>query len=122
MALRGSEVHEQHSPEYRTVAVFGSLADAELVRGMLEADGIAAAVLDGIDAALLPGTGQAVRVLVPASDLCRARDILASPGGGLPASEADEDLVPPAPVIVRSPTLVWIAMLLVTLLLTALAL
>lgn len=123
MAHRGSEVPEQHSPEYRTVAVFGSLADAELVRGMLEADGIAAAVLDGIDAALLPGAGQAVRVLVPASDLCRAREILASPGGELPTSEADEDLVPPAPAIERSPMLVWIAMLLLaTLVLTALAL
>ena len=71
---------EQHSPEYRTVAVFGGLADAELVRGMLEADGIAAAVLDGTDAALLPGAGRAVRVLVPTRDLERAREILASPG------------------------------------------
>jgi putative signal transducing protein len=115
-------VQEQHSPEYRTVAVFGSLADAELVRGMLEADGIAAAVLDGIDAALLPGAGRSVRVLVPARDLPRARDILASPGDGFTVGEADEEAAP-APDCARSWALGWIALLLVaTLLAAALAL
>lgn len=105
-------MHEQHSPEYRTVAVFGSLADAELVRGMFEADGIAAAVLDGTDAALLPGAGRAVRVLVPARDLARARELLASPGDGSTMREGDEDLVAPAPAIERSSSLGWIAALL----------
>jgi putative signal transducing protein len=118
-------VHEQHSPEYRTVAVFGSLADAELVRGMLEADGIAAAVLEGTDAALLPGAGRAVRVLVPTRDIARAREILASPGEGFTASEADEELelAAPAPQSARSWALCWIALLLVAALLaTAFAL
>lgn len=117
-------MHEQHSPEYRTVAVFGSLADAELVRGMLEADGIAAAVLEGTDAALLPGAGRAVRVLVPTRDIARAREILASPGDGFTANEADEeiDLAPP-PQCARSWALGWIALLVVAALLaTALVL
>jgi Putative prokaryotic signal transducing protein len=114
-------VHEQHSPEYRTVAVFGSLADAELVRGMLEADGIAAAVLDGTDAALLPGAGRAVRVLVPTRDIARAREILADPGDGFTAGEADEDVsfVATAPQCARSWALGWIALLLVIALLAA---
>ena len=114
-------MHEQHSPEYRTVAVFGSLADAELVRGMLEADGIAAAVLDGTDAALLPGAGRAVRVLVPALDIARAREILATPSDGFAATESEEDLglVAQAPQCARSWAVGWIALLLVAALLAA---
>ncbi len=102
---------EQHSSEYRTVAVFGSLAEAELVRGMLEADGIAAAVLEGTDAALLPGVGRSIRVLVPVHDLPRAREILASPGVGISSTDAEDDLVAPAPDVGRSWTVGWIALL-----------
>ncbi len=73
---------EQHSPDYRTVAVFWALVDAELARGLLEADGIPVALQDAGAAALLPGTaGVSVRLLVPAADLPRAREILADTGG-----------------------------------------
>ncbi|WP_242346442.1 putative signal transducing protein [Anaeromyxobacter terrae] len=102
---------EQHSSEYRTVAVFGSLAEAELVRGMLEADGIAAAVLEGTDAALLPGAGRAIRVLVPAHDLPRSRELLASPGVGMSPTDAEDELVAPAPEIARSWSVGWVALL-----------
>ncbi|HET7904607.1 MAG TPA: DUF2007 domain-containing protein, partial [Candidatus Eisenbacteria bacterium] len=98
---------EHHSPEYRTVAAFGSLADAELARGLLESDGIPAALLDGLDAALLPGAGRSVRVLVPAGDLDRARGLLGPPEAA-PADPAD-DLVPPAPGLDCSWTSRWIA-------------
>ena len=80
----------EHSPEYRTIAVFGSVADAEFVRGLLEADGIVAAVHEGTDAVLLPGAGRAVRVLVPSDDLARARELLATPSPQLDGDEADE--------------------------------
>lgn len=113
-------MHEQHSPEYRTVAVFGSLADAELVRGMLEADGIAAAVLDGIDAALLPGAGTAVRVLVPARDLSRAREILAGPEDGPVTDDAEDDeLVAPSHQAERPWAINWIVLLLLAALISA---
>ncbi|ACG74936.1 conserved hypothetical protein [Anaeromyxobacter sp. K] len=81
----------QHSSEYRTVAVYWTRAEAELARGMLEADGIPAAFRDGADAALLPGT-RALRLMVPAMDLDRSRDILATPE---PAHAAE----PPAPAV-----------------------
>lgn len=66
----------QHSPEYRTVAAFGNVAEAEIARGVLESDGIPAALQDELDAALLPGAGRSVRVLVPEDDLERARTLL----------------------------------------------
>ncbi len=96
----------EHSSEYRTVAAFGSVADAELVRGVLEADGIAVAVLDATDAALLPGAGRAVRVLVPAQDLSRARELLASP-----VLTADDEGAPPAAAPVWTWSLRWILLL-----------
>ncbi len=99
----------EHSPEYRTIAVFGSVADAELVRSVLEADGIAAAVHDGSDAVLLPGAGHAVRVLVPSDDLPRARELLATPSPLLDGDESDEPraaIVPP-----RRWSMAWVALL-----------
>jgi hypothetical protein len=102
-------VERQHSPEYRIVAVFGCLADAEVVRGVLEADGIAAAVFEGTDAALLPGADRAVRVLVPSDDLGRARELIATP---VEADDAPDDLLaPPAAALERSWTVLWLALL-----------
>lgn len=97
---------QQHSPEYRTVAAFANVAEAELARGVLESDGIPAALLDGLDAALLPGAGQPVRVLVPADDLERARALLgpAEPAEG-PDDEGCDD---PAPGSSGSWTSAWI--------------
>lgn len=107
---RGLE--QQHSPEYRIVAVFACVAEAEVVRGVLESDGIAAAVFEGADAALLPGADRAVRVLVPSKDLGRARDLIASPGEPL-EGELFEPAAPaaPAPGLERSWTVVWLALL-----------
>jgi len=62
------------------VAVFHRLEEAELARGLLEADGIPAALLDAQMAAL--GLGPAVggvRLLVPAWDEARALELLAPP-------------------------------------------
>jgi hypothetical protein len=84
---------QQHSPEYRTVAAFANVAEAELARGVLESDGIPAALLDQLDAALLPGAGQSVRVLVPADDLDRARFLL---GPAEPAVDPGEEPPPAA--------------------------
>jgi hypothetical protein len=95
---------QQHSPEYRTVAAFGNVAEAELARGVLESDGIPAALLDGLDAALLPGAGRSVRVLVPADDLDRARTLLRP---GEPAPDPAEDLLAPAPVADRPWSSAW---------------
>jgi hypothetical protein len=99
----------EHSPEYRTIAVFGSVADAELVRGLLEADGIVAAVHDGTDAVLLPGAGRAVRVLVPSDDLPRARELLATPSPPLDGDEHDESRA--APLTPRGWSMAWVALL-----------
>jgi hypothetical protein len=100
----------QHSAEYRTVAVFASIADAEVVRGVLESDGIAAAVFEGTDAALLPGVDRAVRVLVPSIDLGRARELLATPSEPVFADDS-EDVSAPAERRERSLTVVWLALL-----------
>jgi hypothetical protein len=99
----------EHSPEYRTIAVFGSVADAELVRGLLEADGIVAAVHEGTDAVLLPGAGREVRVLVPSDDLARARELLATPSPGIDLDDADEPRVSPPPP--RGWSMAWFALL-----------
>jgi hypothetical protein len=72
--LRTGEA-EQHTPEYRTVAVYWTVPEAELARGLLVSDGIPVAFLDAADAALLPGTAP-VRLLVPACDLDRSRLLL----------------------------------------------
>jgi hypothetical protein len=71
---------QEHSSDYRTVAVYWTVAEAELARGLLEADGLAPALLDALDAALLPGAGtRAIQLLVPAGELDRARELLAGP-------------------------------------------
>jgi len=60
-----------------TVAVLGSRAEAELIVGMLQSNGIAAAVsaddAGGVEVAL---QAQGVRVLVPADEEGRARQLL----------------------------------------------
>jgi hypothetical protein len=61
---------------YRTVACFGGDADAEIVRAQLAAEGIPAAIRGESDPELRL-EGEVVRVLVPASDLDRARALLA---------------------------------------------
>jgi Putative prokaryotic signal transducing protein len=99
-------VQREHSPEYCTVAVLGRAADAEIVRGLLESDGIPVAVLDAADAALLPGAGS-VRVLVPAQDLERARRLLATPE---PAWLPDES-PPPGPPRAAWSVLTWVILL-----------
>jgi hypothetical protein len=88
-----TEHSSEHSPEYRTIAVFGSVADAELARGLLESDGIPVAVLDAADATLLPGAGRAVRVLVPNGDLDRARELLAT--SAAPAEDDEVTILAP---------------------------
>ena len=77
---------DHHGPEYRTVAVYWTVPEAELARGLLESDGIPVAALDGADATLLPGTAP-VRLLVPAHDLDRSRLLLEGRG---PASASSE--------------------------------
>jgi hypothetical protein len=104
-------VERQHSPEYRVVAVYGCLADAEVVRGVLEADGIAAAVFEGTDASLLPGADRAVRVLVPSDDLGRARDLIATPAEPLLPDDTPDEIVAPAPRLERAWTVLWLALI-----------
>jgi hypothetical protein len=99
---------EQHTSDYRTVAVFGSLPDAERARGLLESDGIFAAVQDAVDPGFVPGITPCVRLLVPARDLPRARDLLA-PG---PVAELAPDPTPDAPPEQdRVWTVGWLALL-----------
>lgn len=94
---------EQHWSEYRTVAIFGSVPDAERARGLLESDGIVAAVQAGLEPA---PRAEAVRLLVPAGDLARARDLLAPDSGAEPAPE-------PGPAAPLDPTwtIGWLALL-----------
>jgi hypothetical protein len=82
-----SQDADHHGPEYRTVAVYWTVTEAELARGLLESDGIPVAALDGADAALLPGTAP-VRLLVPADDLDRSRLLLEGRGPASASSEA----------------------------------
>jgi hypothetical protein len=114
---RGLET--EHSPEYRTIAVFGSVADAELARGLLESDGIPVAVLDAMDAALLPGAGRSVRVLVPSGDLSRARELLATSAAPV---EDDEVAVLTPQRLARSWALRWLLVALALAALVALVL
>jgi hypothetical protein len=77
------------------VAIYARLDEAEVARGVLESDGIPAALLDAQVAAL--GLGPAVggvRVLVPARDEARAVELLAPPPVGL----LDGYLLTPAPM------------------------
>jgi hypothetical protein len=65
------------------VAVYGRLSEAEVARGVLEADGIPAALLDTQMAGL--GLGPAVggvRLLVPGWAAVRAAELLAPPVTG----------------------------------------
>lgn len=78
---------DQHGPEYRTVAVYWTVPEAELARGLLESDGIPVASVDEVDATLLPGTTP-VRLLVPADDLQRSRLLLEACGQASAAAEA----------------------------------
>jgi hypothetical protein len=64
--------------EYQQVAVFTRLEEAELARGLLESDGIPAALLDAHVTALLPSVG-GVRLLVPAWSAERAAELLSPP-------------------------------------------
>ena len=109
----------EHSPEYRTIAVFGSVADAELARGLLESDGIPVAVLDAMDAALLPGAGRSVRVLVPSGDLDRARELLAT--SAAPAEDDEVTILAPQRVG-RSWAMRWLIVALAIAAIAALAL
>jgi hypothetical protein len=73
--------HEERA-DYLPIAVFARLDEAEVARGLLESEGIPAALLD----AQLhgPGLGPAadgVRLLVPAWDEARAKDLLSLPEG-----------------------------------------
>lgn len=86
--------------DYRQVAVFSRLDEAEVARGMLEADGIPAALLDAQVAAL--GLGPAVggvRLLVPAWDEARAVELLTQP-----AWSPDGAAPTPTPWGLTSPT------------------
>jgi hypothetical protein len=84
------EAIDQHTPGYRTVAVYWTMPEAELARSLLASDGIPVASVDTVDATLLPGTTP-VRLLVPADDLDRSRLLLEARG---PAS-ASLDAPPP---------------------------
>jgi len=102
---------EQHTSDYRTVAVFGSLPDAERARGLLESDGIFAAVRDAADPGFVAGISPCVRLLVPARDLPRARDLLA-PGPVTDVADLVPDPTPdPPPEQDRSWTVGWLALL-----------
>lgn len=83
-------VAEDHSSNYRTLAVFWTRAEAELARGVLEADGVPVAFLDAATATLFPGTAP-LRLMVPAADLERARLLLGSPGEVLAAPSAEAE-------------------------------
>jgi hypothetical protein len=95
---------DQHA-QYRQVAVYGRLSEAEVARGVLEADGIPAALLDTQMAGL--GLGPAVggvRLLVPGWAEARAVELLAPPVAGpleglapLPGTLAT--VTPPAPAV-----------------------
>jgi len=77
------------------VAVYGRLEEAELARGLLEAEGIPAALLDAHVAAL--GLGPAVggvRLLVPAWSAERAVDLLSPP----PVADDPGPATTPAPL------------------------
>ncbi len=73
----------ENEADYRVIAVFGRLEQAELARGLLESEGIPAALLDAQVASL--GLGPAmggVRLLVPAWDAELAAALLAPPAVG----------------------------------------
>ena len=97
---------DQHWADYRTVAVYGSVPDAERARGLLESDGIVAAVQDGAE----PPAPDflCIRLLVPAGDLARARDLLSPESPREPSVEPTP--VPP-PESDTTWTVAWLALL-----------
>jgi hypothetical protein len=97
---------EEHSADYRTVAVFGSSSDAENARGLLESDGIVAAVRE-VGGAREVGPAQA-RLLVPSRDLDRARQVL---GPGPEAVQPEADLEAPLPEKDHAWTVGWLALI-----------
>lgn len=87
-------MHDQRA-DYRQIAAYHRLEEAEVARGLLESDGIPAALLDAQVAAL--GLGPAVggvRLLVPAWAEARAVELLTPPEGGPP----ELALVTPTPL------------------------
>lgn len=73
----------ENEADYRVIAVFGRLEQAELARGLLESEGIPAALLDAQVASLGLGPGLGgVRLLVPAWDVELAAALLAPPAVG----------------------------------------
>ncbi|MFT3914440.1 MAG: DUF2007 domain-containing protein [Anaeromyxobacteraceae bacterium] len=98
---------DQHWADFRTVAVFGSTPDAERARGLLESDGIVAAVQDAVEDAPRPDV-LCIRLLVPASDLARARDLLAP---DLEREHHAEPVAAPAPEVDATWTVAWLALL-----------
>jgi hypothetical protein len=98
---------DQHWADYRTVAVFGSILDAERARGLLESDGIVAAVQDGADEPPRPDL-LCIRLLVPAGDLARARDLLAPEAH---REHPPEAVVLPPPESDTTWTVAWLALL-----------
>ena len=64
------------------VARVSTRPEAELIRARLESEGIAAAVLSDDAGGLYPNlSSRGVRVVVGASDLARATEVLAQPQG-----------------------------------------
>ena len=61
------------------VAVYPDLGEAEVARAHLDANGIAAFIVDEVEGGTVPVDGEAgVTVLVRAQDAVAARDVLAS--------------------------------------------
>jgi len=77
-----------HGAQYRCIATFGSTAEAEVVRGLLESEGILVALLDAQVASLGLGPAVAqVQVLVPARDVPMALDLIGQPA----EAQADQE-------------------------------
>jgi hypothetical protein len=93
---------DQHS-RYRQVAIYARLEEAEVARGVLESDGIPAALLDAQMAGLgLGPTVGGVRLLVPAPDEARAVELLTLPAAF--AGEPPSSTPTPLPGSVYAPT------------------
>ncbi len=87
---RSTDLRENTVSDLVTVALFGSVLDAEVARNLLESNGIRAAVFADDAGGMYPPLGAGVRVVVRQEDATRAREILDSP----PALE-DEGYGPP---------------------------
>lgn len=73
------EASLDNGPEYRDVAVFARLDEAEAARGLLAAEGIQVALVDRPAAWGFGANPGAVRLQVPHQDLPRAQGLLAGP-------------------------------------------